>query len=69
MSLQLQYITDPAGNKTAVVISYDEWVTFEQQYQKLLKKIEVLDTFREGIREVKKARRKGVPASEEGECK
>lgn len=61
MSLQLQYITDPAGNKTAVVISYAEWVTFERKYQKLLKKLDVLDTVREGIQEVKEARRKGAP--------
>jgi hypothetical protein len=61
MSLQLQYITDPAGNKTAVVISYDEWTAFERKYQKLLKKLDVLDTIREGIQEVKEARRKGVP--------
>ena len=37
MSLQLQYITDDAGNKTAVVISYSEWIDFQEQYQKLLK--------------------------------
>lgn len=61
MSLPLQYITDPAGNKTAVVISYADWVIFERKYQKLLKKLDVLDTIREGIQEVKEAHRKGVP--------
>jgi len=61
MSLPLQYITDPAGNKTAVVIPYSEWTAFERKYQKLLKKLDVLDTIRDGIREVKESRRKGVP--------
>jgi hypothetical protein len=60
MPLQLQFITDAAGNKTAVVISYKEWMGFERKYQKLLTKLEVLDTIRKGIKEVKKARQSGA---------
>ena len=61
MSLQLQYITDAAGNKTAVVISYPEWIDFQEQYQKLLKKLDILNAIRNGIKEVKTARQKGEP--------
>lgn len=59
MSITLQYITDAAGNRTAVVISYSEWIDFQTQYQKLLKKLDVLNAIRNGIKEVKKARQKG----------
>jgi len=59
MSLQLQYITDAVDNKTAVVISYSEWMDFQAQYQKLLNKLDVLNAIRNGIKEVKTARQKG----------
>lgn len=61
MSLQLQYITDAVGNKTAVVISYSEWIDFQAQYQKLLNKLDVLNAIRSGIKEAKAARQKGEP--------
>ena len=60
MQQSLQYITDDSGNKTSVIIPYNDWEKFNERYQKLLNKIQILTGIKDGILEVKEARKKGV---------
>lgn len=60
MQQSLQYITDDLGNKTSVIIPYSDWEKFNERYRKLLNKIQILTGIKNGILEVKEARKKGV---------
>ena len=55
----LQFITDSMGNKTGVLIPYQQWLLFEAEYRRVMSKKEILESLRDGIREVKTARREG----------
>jgi hypothetical protein len=61
MNLPLSYITDAQGNKMSVVIAYSDWLAFEANYKKIENKLAVLASIKAGIKEVKNARRQGIP--------
>lgn len=54
-----QYITDASGKKTAVVIPIKEWQAIEKEHLAVKRKLEILTSVKEGIQEVKEARRTG----------
>ncbi len=60
MQQSLKYITDDLGNRTSVIIPYSDWEKFNESYQKLLNKIQILTGIKNGILEVREARKKGV---------
>ncbi len=47
------------GEKTSVVISLKEWKEINDNYQKLIKKVEVFTGIAEAIKEIKLARKGG----------
>ncbi len=59
MSPNVQYVMDNMGNKTSMIIPFNEWNEFNLKYQKLLNKLRVMTGIKEGIREVKEAKAKG----------
>ncbi len=59
MSNQIQYLIDRKGRKTSVVVPYSEWEELNKNYIKLVNKVRVLTGIREGITEVKKAKKSG----------
>ena len=59
MGPNVQYVMDNMGNKTSVIIPFNEWNEFNLKYQKLVNKLRVLTGIKEGIREVKEAKEKG----------
>ena len=57
--MSVQLVTNDSGKKTAVLIPYDEWENFQTKFQKLQNKLRVLQGVREGISEIKKAKKEG----------
>lgn len=43
-----------------MIISYQEWLIFEDAYKKLSNKLSILKSIKAGIQEVKDARKKGI---------
>ena len=42
MNLNIQYITDTKGFQRSVIIPKKEWLSFENEYYKIKKKLEIL---------------------------
>ena len=59
MKNAVRYIVDDNGQKISVVVLYSEWNHVKEQYMKLKRKLDVLTGIREGLEEVKKARKTG----------
>ena len=55
--LNLNYITDAAGNQIAVQIPMSDWLLFQKEYQELKRKLEVLAGIKEALNEVHQARK------------
>ncbi|WP_373548934.1 hypothetical protein [Haliscomenobacter sp.] len=55
--LNLNYITDAAGKQIAVQISMDDWLLFQQEYQEIKRKLEILGGIKEALIEVHQARK------------
>lgn len=57
--LHLNYLNDAAGNPIAVQIAIEEWLAFQQEYQELKRKLEVMQGIREALEEVQTAKKEG----------
>ena len=59
MKSTVQYLTNEAGERTAVVVAYADWEKLQSQRQQLKQKLEIMQGIRAGLREVKEARQTG----------
>jgi len=57
--LHLNYLTDASGNQVAVQIAMEEWLAFQQEFQELKRKLEIMQGIREALEEVQNARKEG----------
>ena len=60
MKNNVQYIVDTAGKPTSVVVSLSEWERVNEQYEKLLRKMQLLTGIKGAILEVRKAKKNGT---------
>ena len=56
----VKYIVDDKGNKSSVIVPFKRWRKLNDDYQKLLKKMEVFDNIRHGMQEIKRAKKTGI---------
>ena len=61
MKNTVQYLTNEAGERTAVVVAYAEWEKLQRRQQRLRQKLQIMQGVRTGFQEVKEARRAGQP--------
>ncbi len=57
MLTKIQYYTDEEGNKTSVIISYEDWKKLNSRLENLRNKLRVLKSVQNGINEVKEAKK------------
>ncbi len=57
MANEIQYYTDSQGNKVSVIVSFEEWQKLNERIAALENKLKVFKSVREGIQEVKQARK------------
>lgn len=57
--LHINYLTDASGNQIAVQIALEEWLLFQQEYEELKRKLEIMQGIREALEEVQSARKEG----------
>jgi len=57
--MNVQIVTNTLGKKTAVLVPYDVWENFQTKFQKMQNKLRVMQGIREGISEIKKAKKEG----------
>lgn len=55
----LKYIIDDSGHKTSVLVPVKVWEDLNPNYQKLQKKLYILNGINEGLSEVRKAKKTG----------
>jgi len=53
----LKYIVDESGQKTSVLVPVKVWEDLNTNYQKLQNKLSVFNSIKEGLKEVKTARK------------
>ena len=59
MPNQIQISTDEHGNKTSVIVPYEDWAKMNERLKALQNKLKIFSGIREGIQEVKEARKTG----------
>lgn len=59
MPNEIQIYTDESGNKTSVIVSYEDWTKINARLENLENKLKVFLSVRDGMQEVKEARKKG----------
>ena len=59
MPATLKYIVDENGHKSSVLVPVKVWEDLNAKYLKLQNKLDVLNGIREGLDEVKEARKTG----------
>ena len=59
MNGRIQIYTDDKGNKSSVIIPYDEWTNLQARLNVLEKKLKVFSGIQNGVREVVEARKSG----------
>ena len=59
MKKNLQYIHDDKGIKTAVIVPYDKWTKINANYQKIVKKLEIMQAVEDGMIELKNSKNNG----------
>ena len=59
MADALKYMIDEKGDKTSVVVPLKTWVKINREYSSLQNKLKVLTGIKDGLKEVKEARRAG----------
>jgi hypothetical protein len=57
MPTAVKYIVDESGQKTSVLVPVQVWEDLNANYQQLQNKLSVFSSIKEGLEEVKKARR------------
>jgi len=56
----MQYIIDDKGVKTSVIVPFAIWEKINEDYQKLQNKLKVFVAIREGVAEIKAAKKQGI---------
>lgn len=59
MPAAFKYIVDDKGHRTSVLVPIQVWEDLNANYQKLQKKLDVLQNIQDGLNEVKQARKSG----------
>lgn len=59
MASALKYMVDENGDKTSVLVPIRTWEKINKEYAKLQNKLKVFTDIKEGILEVKEARKSG----------
>ena len=59
MADALKYMIDEKGDKTSVVVPLKTWEKINKEYASLQNKLKVLTGIKDGLKEVKEARRSG----------
>jgi len=59
MASAVKYIVDEKGEKTSVLVPVRTWEKMNEDYQKLQNKLKVITGIKNGINEVKEAKRSG----------
>jgi tetrahydromethanopterin S-methyltransferase subunit G len=59
MPNQIQIYVDEKGNKTSVIVPYEDWKKINARLESLQNKLKIFSSVRDGMREVKEARKKG----------
>ena len=54
-----QYLFDDKGRKTAVLVPVKEWEEMQERQRRLEQKLAIFSSIREGINEVRRARKTG----------
>ena len=57
MPSQIQIYTDENGNKTSVIVPYEDWAKMNARLRALQDKLKIFSGIREGMQEVKEARK------------
>ena len=55
----LKYIVDDSGHKTSVLVPVKVWEDLNNNYQKLQKKLNILNSISEGLNEVQQSKKTG----------
>ncbi len=55
----LKYIVDDSGHKSSVLVPVKVWKDLNTNYQKLQKKLDILNGISEGLNEVRQAKKTG----------
>lgn len=53
----MQYVVDDNGVKTSVIVPFDKWEKINLDYRKLQNKLKVFLSIKEGLREIKVAKK------------
>ncbi len=56
---EIQIFTDRKGNKTSVIVAYEDWLKLNEKLETLQNKLEIATNVQNGIKEVKAARKTG----------
>jgi hypothetical protein len=59
MPNQIQIYIDEKGNKTSVIVPYEDWARINARLESLQNKLKIFSSVRDGMQEVKEARKKG----------
>jgi hypothetical protein len=59
MPNQIQIYTDEKGNKTSVIVPYEDWTKINARLESLQNKLKIFSSVRDGMQEIKEARKKG----------
>lgn len=59
MQTRFQIYTDADGNKSSIIVPYDEWTKLTGKVKRLENKLKVFSGIRDGISEVNQSRRTG----------
>ncbi|MBP9663115.1 MAG: hypothetical protein KBD94_00735 [Pyrinomonadaceae bacterium] len=59
MQSRIQIYTDEKGNKSSIIVSYDEWKKLNDRVRKLENKLRIVSSIRNGLSEVEDASRNG----------
>jgi hypothetical protein len=58
MPNQIQIYIDEKGNKTSVIVLYEDWAKINARLESLQNKLKIFSSVRDGMQEVKEARKK-----------
>ena len=59
MPIALKYIIDDNGHKTSVLVPVKVWEQLNANYQKLQKKLDILNGISDGLNEVRQVKKTG----------
>ena len=59
MQTRIQVYTDEDGNKSSIIVSFEDWTKLTGKIKKLEDRLKVFSGIHDGIREVKQSRNTG----------